>query len=87
MGNGQTRKMSVEEAKSRLLFPPPEVYRRPVLESNAPWLVLGAFVSGFFMGSPRRLARLGGLGFKVFASPMVRRAVLPLIVNAARQKR
>jgi hypothetical protein len=79
--------MTVEEAKWRLLFPPPEVYRRPVLEKNAPWLVLGTFVVGFFMGSPRRLMRLGGLGFRVFASPVARKALLPLVMNAASRQR
>jgi hypothetical protein len=79
--------MTVEEAKRRLLYPPPEVYRRPILERNSPWLVLGSFVAGFFTGSPRRLLFLGGLGFRVFASPMVRKALFPLVVTAASRPR
>lgn len=77
--------MSVEEAKQRMLNPPPEGYRRPFLEENAPWLVLGAFVVGFFIGTPRRIFGLGGLGLKVLASPMARKAVLPLVLSAARR--
>jgi hypothetical protein len=87
MGNAETRKMNVEEAKQRLLNPPPEAYRRPFLEDNAMWLVLGAFVVGFFTGTPRRMTRLTGLGFRILASPMVRKAALPLVLSAARRAR
>jgi hypothetical protein len=87
MGNGETRKVNVEEAKRRLLDPPPEAYRRPVLEENAAWLVLGAFILGFFTGTPRRITRLFGLGFKVMTSPMLQKALVPLVLNAAARSR
>ena len=87
MVHDPNRKMSIEEAKRRLMNPPPEVYRRPVLKRNAPWMVMAAVIGGFFMGSPARLLALGALGYRIFASPVARKALLPLIVSAAARRR
>jgi hypothetical protein len=80
-------KMSVEEAKVRLLNPPPEFGSPPSwLRSNAIWLVpAAAAAAALLVARPRRGGSLGGRALSLVTSPLIHRAALSFVTNLSRR--
>jgi hypothetical protein len=77
--------MTVQEAKARLLHPPPEPARPSWLQQNALWLVPVAAAAGFLAARPKRVGRVTGKVFSLAKSPVVQKAAVSFVTKLSRR--